>query len=197
MKLFKKPPKPKKKNKDQNLNSTLNLSTMSGYHSILLKRSILSSSGSRVDLMRSFEAKPRELYTDQIIKNTRNSPSPLSYNVKTPTAKVPFGKMPKAEGFSFLNDSQYRAEITPGPTTYNPKKDVILKRVTGQVKFETNQEHLKKLQMWKDRRNLATSQSVNTRVSNGGGVMNIRNSQNGANPSPLQMLLGRLNTADH
>jgi hypothetical protein len=62
-----------------NLNSTMNTSVMSGYHSILLKRSILSSSASR-DMLRSLDAKPRELYTDAIIKNSRHIPSPLSYN---------------------------------------------------------------------------------------------------------------------
>ena len=37
----------------------------------------------------------------------------------------------------------------PAPTTYSPKKDVILKRVTGQVKFDTMSEQIKRMQQWK------------------------------------------------
>lgn len=53
--------------------------------------------------------------------------------------------MPKAEGISFLNDSQFLGESMPAPTTYTPKKDVILKRVTGQVKFDTISDHIKRM----------------------------------------------------
>jgi len=39
----------------------------------------------------------------------------------------------------------------PAPTTYTPQKDVILKRVTGQVKFDTMSEHIRKMQQWRSK----------------------------------------------
>ena len=54
--------------------------------------------------------------------------------------------MHKAKGISFLNDSQYLGVTMPAPNTYSPMKDVILKRVTGQVRFDSMPENIKKMQ---------------------------------------------------
>ena len=79
------PPKPTKKGTGSkaNLNSSMSQSQMSSYHSILMKRSFISSSAQR-DLFRSLDAKPRELYTDLLIKNKGNMPAPTSYHIKIP-----------------------------------------------------------------------------------------------------------------
>jgi hypothetical protein len=81
------------------------------------------------------EVRPRELYTDSIIKNTRDSPSPQSYNTFE-KKRIPLGKILKGKNFSFYNDSQYKAATMPGPTTYKPKNEIILKRIINLVNIE-------------------------------------------------------------
>lgn len=87
----------------------------------------------------------------------------------------------------------------PAPNTYSPMKDVILKRVTGQVRFDSMPENIKKMQQLRAqmgfRRNIETSNGTgrNTTigVTHSVNVLRISNTSLGTR-SPMQMLLGRI-----
>jgi hypothetical protein len=81
--------------------------------------------------------KPREMFTDVLIKNLKNVPSCTQYNVSAPKNKPPLGKISyKGPGHWHLNDVEYRGMGVPGPATYTPKKDAVLKHFGSLVRLE-------------------------------------------------------------
>ena len=77
------------------------------------------NSGSFWDLTRNVPMKPRDLFTDDIIKLRDQTPSLGQYNPKS-TSKIPLGKISKSELGDLFSEIQYLARESPSPGDYSP-----------------------------------------------------------------------------
>lgn len=97
------------------------------------KRSQSTFSDSRTSL----EPRPREMFTDALIKSLKNLPSCTQYNVRPPLPKVPLGKFSiKAPGHRLHTDVQHMGMTLPGPAAYTPKKEVVLRNFGSFIKYK-------------------------------------------------------------
>ncbi|TNV72878.1 hypothetical protein FGO68_gene4461 [Halteria grandinella] len=71
--------------------------------------------------------KPRELFTDLLIKTMKNLPPLGQYN-PVDTQHIPNGQIAKANEGDFFTEAQYKSQKLPGPAHYSPKVSAILKR---------------------------------------------------------------------
>lgn len=91
------------------------------------------NSGSFWDLTRNLPMKPRDLFTDDIIKLRDQTPSLGQYNPKS-TAKIPLGKISKSEVGDLFSEIQYLARESPSPGDYSPKVSFKFHRSSSMIK---------------------------------------------------------------
>ncbi|TNV79021.1 hypothetical protein FGO68_gene14865 [Halteria grandinella] len=91
--------------------------------------------------------KPREMYTDLLIKRLLEIPSCNQYNIRHPNKRIPLGKISNfSPGHDVLHsDVHFRSLQTPAPSTYTPKKESFMKSLGNVQKLVVDSGYLESM----------------------------------------------------
>jgi len=112
-------------------NSMLRLSNRGSQPSFLNQSRFSSSTRLTINHSQT-TSRPRELFTDALIKRALATPSCTQYNtLAAKPPKIPLGKISrKAPGHDTLfDDETFRGLQSPGPASYSPNKNVVMKNL--------------------------------------------------------------------